>query len=428
MNQRASISLVIVLGMVGVVLGQNSESEITPILPSPAMIDPGAPAQENGRIGPAELDTGKSSHFWFDADFLLWWFKGSPVPVALVTTTSNTAALPLAGIGEPGTSPLLGIQNLRTGAHPGARFSAGLWLDTCHQIGVEASYFVLATEKTVQTVVSAGQPGSPVLAVPFINEDTVAEGTFLLAAPGTLAGSAALSLTNRFQGAEILAAVQTCANHNFRCEILFGFRYLDLVENLNFTTTSTGLAGPNTGLILDTQDQFDMRNQFFGCQVGARANYRLGDWQVTASAKLAMGPMFQTEQLNGFAVTNFFNAPVGGPFAGVLPLVVPGSGLFVQPSNLGRFNRYRITVVPEVNVTAGYQVTSYLRIFGGYDFLYLSKVLRPGYQINTGINVSQTVQNAIAGNAVSPGILPTATFLSSDFWAQGLHTGIELRF
>ena len=78
-----------------------------------------------------------------------------------------------------------------------------------------------------------------------------------------------------------------------------------------------------------------MRNDFYGWQVGTRAEARWGDFEFRASAKLALGEMHEVENLNGFAVTNFFNAPAGGPFTGVPTQIAPGSGTFVQPSNQG---------------------------------------------------------------------------------------------
>ena len=79
-------------------------------------------------------------------------------------------------------------------------------------------------------------------------------------------------------------------------------------------------------------------------------------------------------------------------------------------------------------MTLGYRLTDSLRVFAGYDFFYLSNVIRPGDQIDRGINFSQTVQSAIAGNAVAVGSRPAATLVDSDFWAQGLHLGLELRY
>ena len=92
-----------------------------------------------------------------------------------------------------------------------------------------------------------------------------------------------------------------------------------------------------------------MRNDFYGWQVGTRADGRLGDFEGPARPRSwRWATCTQVENLNGFAVTNFFNAPAGGPFTGVPTQIVPGSGAFVQPSNQGRISRDDIAVAPEV--------------------------------------------------------------------------------
>ncbi len=87
-----------------------------------------------------------------------------------------------------------------------------------------------------------------------------------------------------------------------------------------------------------------------------------------------------------------------------------------------------MTFAPELGLNIGYQITQHLRAFAGYDFLYLSNVLRPGDQIDRGINFSQTVQSAIAGNTTASGTRPALPFTESDFWAQGINLGLEFRY
>jgi hypothetical protein len=336
--------------------------------------------------------------------------------------------MPLAAFSEPGTTVLLGNHDIGSGGHWGGRFTFGGWIDDRRQIAAEGSYFILGNHTTVRTASSNGQPGSPILAVPFIDADAMAESTFVLAQPGSFAGGAALSLTSRLQGADLLCAVTACEGSRWHVQVLAGFRYLDLTENLTYATASTGLSGSNTDFVLNTADQFNMRNQFYGFNFGARADYRIGRLTVCASASLALGDMAQTGDFNGLAVTNFFNAPSGGPFTGVPTQVLPGSGTFVQPSNLGSVNRDQIAVAPEVSVKICYQLTQRMRLFAGYDFLYLSNVLRPGEQIDRNINVAQTVQGAIAGIAAAPGTRPAVSLIGSDFWAQGVNLGLEFRY
>jgi hypothetical protein len=87
-----------------------------------------------------------------------------------------------------------------------------------------------------------------------------------------------------------------------------------------------------------------------------------------------------------------------------------------------------MAIVPEVGLNIGYQATRSIRAYVGYDFLYLSNVLRPGNQIDRSINTSQTVQSAIAGNSPAPGERPAVPLSGSEFWAQGIHFGLGLSY
>jgi hypothetical protein len=349
-----------------------------------------------------------------------------------VTTTSQPDLLPTAAFGQPGTSVLLGNQALDTGLRQGARFTGGLWLDDHAMIGLEGGYFFLASRRVTQAVNSNGQPDAPILAIPFFDADALVESTFPLASPAAVAGGAVLSLTSHLQGAEMNGAVRVTRDGAWDVKVLAGFRFVELRESLGFTTTSMGIEEPdqggNNGLILNTHDQFNTRNQFYGCQVGVQTEYRLGNLFVNASGKVAVGDMDQRVTVTGLAVTNFFNTPPGCPFTGVPTPVLPGTGVFAQPSNQGKTTRHEMAVVPDVGVNVGYQVTRNIRAFVGYDFLYLSNVLRPGNQIDRFINTSQTVQGAIAGNTPGSGERPAVPLSGSDFWAQGIHFGLGLSY
>jgi hypothetical protein len=368
--------------------------------------------------------------FWFGAEYLLWWFRNSPLPVPLVTTTANPDLTPTAAFNQLGTSVLLGNQGIDTGTRHGARITAGAWLDNRHTIGLEGNYFFVASHTVTQNVNS---PGTPILAIPFFDADAQAESSFVQASPSSMAGGAVLSLSSRLQGAEINALFKTCSIESFRFQVLGGFRYLELTENLNFATSSVGIQDPavdgsNNGLALNTLDQFNTRNTFYGFQLGARAEYRLGDFSLSATGKLALGESYQVANLIGSATTNFFNAPTGGPFTGVPVQTLPGTGTFVQASNQGTSTRHEFAAVPEVGVNFGYEVVAGLRVFFGYDLLYFSKVLRPGNLIDRSFNAAQTVQSAVAGNPAAPGTFPAIILRGSDFWAQGINLGLEYRY
>src|SRR5262249_4221487 len=109
------------------------------------------------------------------------------------------------------------------------------------------------------------------------------------------------------------------------------------------------------------------------------------------------------------------------------PVSVQPGGLYALPSNIGHFSRDRFAVVPEAGVVIGFQVNRYLRAIVGYTFIYNSAVLRPGNQIDRGVNVAQLPSQVGPGAVVGPA-RPAPIFHGSDFWAQGLSFGLELRY
>src|SRR4029077_4144385 len=108
------------------------------------------------------------------------------------------------------------------------------------------------------------------------------------------------------------------------------------------------------------------------------------------------------------------------------PSAVAG-GLLALPSNSGRFHDSEFAVIPEVGLQVGYQFNPYVRAFVGYDFLYWSDVARPGDQIDLGVNPAQRPARRSAGPLTGPA-RPAFTPQQTDFWAQGLEVGLEVRY
>ena len=84
-------------------------------------------------------------------------------------------------------------------------------------------------------------------------------------------------------------------------------------------------------------------------------------------------------------------------------------------------------VVPELGINVGYQINPLWRVFVGYNFLYLSDVVRPGNQIDRVVNTTQLPSVLGPGMLVGPA-RPTFVMKGTDFWAQGLSVGLEFRY
>ncbi|MFO0825059.1 MAG: BBP7 family outer membrane beta-barrel protein [Gemmataceae bacterium] len=410
----------------GLSLAQSSSvpAELPPTVPpsataaAPAMtplsvVDTGCPI-------PA-TDCHHISKLWGSAEYLLWWTKDAGVPAPLVTTgpvTPNLAPV----IGQPGTAILVGGNGVDIGTRSGGRFTIGGWLNQADTIGAELSYLFLGNRSVHQTVGSPATPGSPFLALPFVNAQTGGESSTRLALPGGFSGIANLNISSSLQAAETNLLVNAFRGNGWTVNLLGGFRFLNLREQLTFTTDSVTAIGPPD--VFRTLDKFHTNNDFYGGQIGFRAERQFGAFFVNTAAKIALGDMHQSVCVNGGLATNDFNG-LGAP------QVFPG-GYFTQPTNIGRFTTDRFATVTDVTVNVGYQLTHGARVFAGYTLLYVTNVVRPGDQIDRNINPSQAPA-IIGAAALPPGGLvgpaaPLPQLNRTDFWAQGLNVGLEFRY
>src|SRR5262249_28612917 len=99
-----------------------------------------------------------------------------------------------------------------------------------------------------------------------------------------------------------------CPLGELRAGLQAGFRYADLHESLDVAEGSVVLPGGATdfngkpvpvGRILVLSDGFDTRNQFFGGQVGARAEFVRGPFFLDVLGKLAVGDSHEVIDVTG---------------------------------------------------------------------------------------------------------------------------------
>jgi hypothetical protein len=158
--------------------------------------------------------------------------------------------------------------------------------------------------------------------------------------------------------------------------------------------------------------------------LGLRGEFRGGSFFLDFSGKIALGSNNQTLRTSGQTLIatpgNFF------------PTLLPG-GFLVQQSNSGRLSRSPFTVLPEATLRVGLHNGNRTRVYLGYNFMYLSDVIRPGDQIDRTINIGQGNPAAVglAGGNRVPFIGAERPFFginSSDLWVQGLMIGFETRY
>jgi hypothetical protein len=360
---------------------------------------------------------GQDRCMWFSGEYLGWATKHASAP-ALVTTSPQTSG---GVLGHPGTSVLFGGP-LDFEDQSGGRFTIGYWFDGCATFGIEGVFMFLAERSDN---FSASSNGNPLLARPFFNVVTGAEDAELIAnLPNLprvlpLTGRVDVHAKSKLDGAELNFIYNLCRSECSRLDLIAGFRWLELQDNLRI---DEHLLVPDTspmfaGSTFDLFDQFQTRNNFYGGQIGLKKDWRWKRWDFELKAKVALGDMSEHVDING-ATT------ITQP--GMAPATFPG-GLLAQPTNIGSYNRNTFAVVPEGGLTIGYQVTERLKIFVGYDFLYVSNAVRPGNAIDRGVNPTQLPSVGGAGQLVGPA-RPAFVFKDSDYWAQGVSLGLEFKY
>ena len=405
-------------------------------------LPPPAPACQDGVPRPAEpllaatRPVGRDAQFWLRGEYLLWWTQGSRQPVLVTTGLPGVTPFPGA-LGQPGTSVLYGNPDGDSRPRSGGRFTAGFWLDSCRTFGLEGSYFFLASRNTDFSAASDGRLGSGFIARPFFDVLTGLQNSQLVAFPalagggnilfadgnGLARGDIHVATYSRLQGAELNALCGLCAGCNYSAQALVGFRYLQLDEGLAVTeNTRVNPALPRDtplfgGSTISIADQFDTRNNFYGGQVGVRGEVRRGRVFVEVQAKVALGVTHQTVDVRG---STAITSPEGTTT--LFPV-----GFLASGGNGGQFVRDRFTVVPEVGVNVGYQVTPRVRTFVGYNFLYWSSVVRPGDQIDVGLSGTRLPTDSRYDPAAGPA-RPNAPLRDTGFWAQGISFGAEFRY
>jgi hypothetical protein len=362
---------------------------------------------------------------WVSAEFLLWLANRGKVITPLLTTGPAQTTTPPGALDDPKTQILLGSDFLRFGTYPGIRGSAGYWFTSDRLWGVELTGFWAGATGLSQAV-PGSSASSGVLARPFVDARDGTAAVALISFPNVFTGSIQFSASSEVYGTE-LNCVGKLLHHDM-CDInvLAGLRWLEFAERLNiasnsFTLQDDVIAFNNALLPANTTvfffDHFATKNRFIGPQIGINGTCHLGSMFLDLAGKLALGDTQQVVDIQGSTTR-------------VLPdgstATLPG-GVYALNSNSGRFTHDAFSVVPEVQVTIGYQCLECLRFFFTYDFLYWTQTLRPGDQINPLLNPAR-IPTFLGYDPTAGPAEPTVPFRAHGFWIQGVSIGMEWKY
>lgn len=373
-------------------------------------------------------------------EYLLWDFKGFWVPPLVVEGDADDS--------DPNQPPLFvdavviyGNEEILDGTRDGIRFLGGIWLDDCGDVGIEGDYVYFDTESESFT---AGGDGvtPPFIGRPFIDATTGLDAVEDVSFPGIM-GDVTVDSTSDYESAGIRLRHNICtAGGSCGCgdtvgcgggigcgsgvggcgkhfaDIMFGFRYARLDESLIITedleTVEASPSIPTTEILL--QDRFFTENQFYGGEIGFECAWLHNRWSLELLSRVAIGNNKQEVHINGFTTTTFQGQDA----------TKQNSGLLVQPTNAGDYERDQFVMIPEINATIGYQLTPRLRLTAGYGIVYWGNVVRPGDQID--LEVNPTYLSNPLPNPLEAPFRPKFAFNETDFWAHGLNLGGEMRW
>ena len=355
---------------------------------------------------------------WIAPEYINWRAKGANIPPLVSTAPAGS----LGTIGLADTRTVFGGGKMLDDWRAGVRVRGGVWLDKCEGCGLDFGFFNLAQQRDRFNANSGGDPG---LFRPFRTPGG-AEDAQLIAfndpqLGAILAGRVAINSTTDLLGAEANMRKVLSCDPCGRTDVIFGFRYmrlrdqLSIFEDLTATSNDPGAAAP-FGTRIQVFDKFTTTNDFYGGQIGLAGERRYGNWILGYRGTVALGITHQKTTITGSTATK---TPDGDTSHSV-------GGLLALPTNIGEYTSDRFSFIPEAQLTLGYQLTKNLRVFGGYNFMYWTNVLRAGEQIDRTVNAS-FIPNP--GGAAGTGALrPAYSRNDTSYWAHGWSVGMEFRW
>jgi hypothetical protein len=376
---------------------------------------PPPPPSASPYNGPLTYTPSSTERWWIEANYLMGFVQPVHIP-ALVTTSPSGTAQSAAGVLGPNASVLFGDRDVDGDMRSGFRVGFGAWFNDDRTLGFNAGFFWLTG---LDQSFSASSNGNPILARPFIDANTGAQTTLLVAYPGLTHGSIAISASSgSFYGAHFDFQESIIDDPGFRLKSLLGYRFIHFADGLDITQNTDPTGGspaPQPGTHIYSQDSFSAQSTFNGVEIGLEAEIIRGPFAATILAKIAAGNMQRTVNIGG-------NTLITAP--GAASVSTPG-GLLALPTNMGSYDSNVFAVMPEIGLTLSYNVTPNLRVSAGYSILVLNHAVRAADQIDTTVN--SNLLNS-GGNTTGAIQRPNFALEQSNPWVQTINLGLEFRY
>jgi hypothetical protein len=355
-----------------------------------------------------------TSPVWVQAEYLLWWLRGNPLPPLVTTSPAETPQSEAGVLGAPNTRVLFGGGRVDDEARSGFRTSLGVrlghWFDVLMDSELQFDYLWLGDAQTSGDF-QADFSEYAILARPFFNTQLGQQRAQLMSYPGVAAGGIQIETSSDLLAAGVLFRQEWLRGSRGRVEWLAGYRYFQLQELLaaQEAWVVTG-PGDGVGTTFDILEDVSTWNEFHGGDLGVQWWTHARGWTLEVVTKIAIGGVARTVEING---DTLIESP------GDSPVLVPG-GLLALPTNIGRHQSCRFATVPELSIKLRRQLTHHLILTVGYSLVVVDNVVRTGDQLDLVINPTQ-----INGGTLSGAARPAVLMNDSTLWLHGLNVGLE---
>ncbi|MGL6075223.1 MAG: BBP7 family outer membrane beta-barrel protein [Fimbriiglobus sp.] len=360
---------------------------------------------------------GSPARMYTEASYLLMFVSDANAAGPLLTGGTAQGVL-----GRPGTSVLSNGES-SYGVLNGFKVGVG-GLVGATSLGFEANTMVFGNVSDRQTF---GPTSATLLARPINNTAGRTESAIAIAAPTAFIGGYDETISLSAWGFEANPFFRLVQGNSVNFDFITGFRYFNVNEKLDIYDSRTVLPGGATafngiglgsGAQLVVHDKFSARNQFYGWNVGGRLSYANGPLFVDLTAKVAIGGVRQLVNVDG--TTTLVS---GGGLVG--PSTTPG-GLLANPSFTGERAENRFAVLPEGNLQVGYQLSSWMNVFAGYQVMYMSSMARATEQVSRDMNPSSIpTLNTYNARAIRPAMVEVK---EADLFLHGFNFGFTITY
>lgn len=379
---------------------------------------------------PAPSDSDPRLYFSFE--YLLLFVNKDALYTPLVTTTTADPPDITRNFGafyQRDTVSLFGGDGLSHGGLNGARFTFGM----APEYFLPFEFSIYGVDGSKKSKFASDEDGFPMLARPVTaaNLPRNQEVSYLASFPNLARGGVFVGTRTKFWGLDANVFAEPLVNildfNGYAVDLTFGFRYLSEMEDLRITSSVHSLdrrllVNFNGGVIgqediVGVKDVFITQNVFRGGTIGSRATFGIGPFNVEFKGNLGLGLTYSTIRNSGSTTLYQANGP---------SVTLPG-GILAVPSNSGKYTQDTFTVIPQGAINLELPLTTFLRVWAGYDVMYWSHVARPAAQVNKNIDVRQVVSDIDYSPAVTV-TRPAFQFQTTDLWIQGLTAGFAITY